>query len=314
MEPLLLTWSSVLWRSMQSSNGPVYTSLHRHRQLLIERSPTLMPAMSVRGPSGGFFKLFFFIIYWRVLRSVIDLNSTHRFCWGEEKVLKFLFVRLISFFGATKRKNWIFSHLDGNGNFWSNRSVSLNLHCFHFEFSLALLECGRVSVTTVPTGCCHCRRHLSISDAFSQLWNSRILLMPPPLQPSEILPRKYIFYCPNGFCRVAPGTCVNFVWVPYLWYTFCLLKKNYYSTKNESHQMQMDDIRQSRAWNLIFLSKFITERRNSHVVDLQKIDRFITFRLKLAADLLVWSSCTQLTFNRSVPALSNGSCPVQIRR
>ena len=108
MEPLLLTWSSVLWRSMQSSNGPVYTSLHRHRQLLIERSPTLMPAMSVRGPSGGFFKLFFFIIYWRVLRSVIDLNSTHRFCWGEEKVLKFLFVRLISFFGATKRKNWIF--------------------------------------------------------------------------------------------------------------------------------------------------------------------------------------------------------------
>ena len=79
--------------------------------------------------------------------------------------------------------------------------------------------------------------------------------------------------------------------------------------------MQMDDIRQSRAWNLIFFIKIYNRKKElAHVVDLQKIDRFITFRLKLAADLLVWSSCTQLTFNRSVPALSNGSCPVQIRR
>ena len=209
MEPLLLTWSSVLWRSMQSSNGPVYTSLHRHRQLLIERSPTLMPAMSVRGPSGGFFKLFFLLF----IDAFYDLLSISTrltdFVGARKKFWNFCSSVWFLFLGQRRGNIGYFSHLDGNGNFWSNRSVSLNLHCFHFEFSLALLECGRVSVTTVPTGCCHCRRHLSISDAFSQLWNSRILLMPPPFNPLK-------FYRGNTFFIVQTVSVVSHqgpVWI-----------------------------------------------------------------------------------------------------
>ena len=120
MEPLLLTWSSVLWRSMQSSNGPVYTSLHRHRQLLIERSPTLMPAMSVRGPSGGFFKLFFYYLLTRFTicyRSQLDspillgrgksfeifVRPFDFFFWGneEEKLDIFLTWTATETFGPT---------------------------------------------------------------------------------------------------------------------------------------------------------------------------------------------------------------------